>query len=281
MQNRMTLAAMRLASRGSLPVRHTTPYAPGFRAAVAAAGFGVRREYADLGTMLQKHLDPAVLAGIGRETRPVLLIGAVDILSGRMREFSSREEAIRIEHLLASAAVPELFQAVDVGDGGMYWDGLFSDNPPAGELVRPEVVGDDNIPDEIWVIKINPTRRGTVPTKPDEIIDRRNELYGNISLFHQLAGIARMNDMFLEDAFRPEFLARSPVKRMVRIPRSFDHKPDRPYHMPCIEMSPALQDSLDYESKLDRNEAHLRRLFEDGMCQAAAFLTARVPAASV
>jgi hypothetical protein len=43
-------------------------------------------------------------------------------------------------------------------------------------------------------------------------------------------------------------------------------------------MSPELQSSLDYESKLDRSAAQMHRLMEDGARQAAAFLKARVPA---
>ena len=273
--NTALLATLRLSARGALPVVQSSPYAPGFQAGLRAAALGARPEYGDLRLMLARHLDEAALARLDPALAPVLLIGAVDVLSGRMREFSSREGAIRIVHLLASAAVPELFQAVDTGDGGLYWDGLFSDNPPTGELIREDVVGIENIPDEIWVIKINPTRRSHAPTTPDEIIDRRNELYGNISLFHQLANVAKLNDLFLADAFRPEFLAASPIRRMIRIPRAFGHKPVMPYHMPCIEMSPALQESLDYESKLDRSPAHLRRLFADGQAQAAAFLKIR------
>jgi NTE family protein len=139
------------------------------------------------------------------------------------------------------------------------------------------VVGAENIPDEIWVIKINPTTSAHEPKTPDQIADRRNELYGNISLFHQLAGIAAINELFMANAFRPEFLQISPVKKMIRIPRSFAHKPLRPYHMPLIEMSPALQAELDYESKLDRSAAQMRRLMADGAAQAEIFLQARRP----
>jgi NTE family protein len=273
--NAAMLATLRMSAKGALPVLQTSPYSPGFQAGLSAASLGGRPEYSDLGRMLTRHLDEAELARLDPSMSPVLLIGAVDVLSGRMREFSSREEPIRIVHLLASAAVPELFQAVDTGDGGLYWDGLFSDNPPTGELIRDDVVGAENIPDEIWVIKINPTLRSRAPTAPDEIIDRRNELYGNISLFHQLANIAKLNDLFLADAFRPEFLTTSPVKHMIRIPRALGHKPVMPYHMPCIEMSRELQESLDYESKLDRSPKHLRRLFEDGQARAAEFLRIR------
>jgi NTE family protein len=149
--NDALLGMLRLASRGNIPVMNTTPYSPGIRAAMAAFSPGLRPEYADFGTLLRKHLDIEAMAAIPLEASPVLLVGAVDILSGRMREFTSRDSPIRAEHLMASAAVPGLFQAVDVGDGGMYWDGLFSDNPPVGELVRAEIVG---------ARKTSPTRSG-------------------------------------------------------------------------------------------------------------------------
>jgi NTE family protein len=273
--NTWGLGALRLSARGALPMVHSSPYSPGFQASMKAAMMGARPEYGDLGKMIARHLDEAELARFDPLASPVLLIGAVDILSGRMREFTSREGPIRVVHLLASAAVPELFRAVDVGDGSLYWDGLFSDNPPTGELIRDDIVGAENIPDEIWVIKINPTVRAREPVAPDEIIDRRNELYGNISLFHQIANIAKLNDLFLADAFKPEFLATSSIKRAIRIPRAFAHKPVMPYHMPCIEMSPALQESLDYESKLDRSPEHLHRLMADGAARAAEFLQTR------
>jgi hypothetical protein len=90
-------------------------------------------------------------------------------------------------------------------------------------------------------------------------------------------GIAAINELFMANAFRPEFLQISPVKKMIRIPRSFAHKSLRPYHMPLIEMSPALQAELDYESKLDRSAAQMRRLMADGAAQAEIFLQARRP----
>jgi NTE family protein len=45
-----------------------------------------------------------------------------------LRKFDSAKEPIRIEHILASAAVPNLFPAVQL-DGDALWDSLFSDNP--------------------------------------------------------------------------------------------------------------------------------------------------------
>src|SRR5687767_13002864 len=108
----------------------------------------------------------------------MLLIGAIDVLSGEFRAFSSRRDRITADTVLASAAIPTLFPAVQA-DGGTYWDGLYSQNPPVLELI-------DTNPDEIWVIQINPTERATEPRTLVEIADRRNELAGNLSLHQEL-----------------------------------------------------------------------------------------------
>ncbi len=47
-------------------------------------------------------------------------------------------------------------------DGGTYWDGLFSQNPPIKELT-------DESPDEIWVIQINPGELEDEPKTVTEI----------------------------------------------------------------------------------------------------------------
>jgi hypothetical protein len=78
----------------------------------------------------------------------------------------------------------------------------------------PLSVGAENIPDEIWLIKINPTARKRVPLESADIVDRRNQLEGNISLFHQLDHIELINDMILAGAFRPVAPTKLPMKTM-------------------------------------------------------------------
>ena len=163
------------------------------------------------------------------------MIGAANVTTGKLAKFVSTKEAIRLEHILASCAVPNIFPVVPIGDY-VFWDGLFSDNPPVEELIRPRSVGAENVPDEIWLIKINPTATDIVPEQADTIADRRNQMEGNISLFHQLDHLELLNDMILADAFRPEFLAQFDIKTPILIPKSFSTDPDKPYHIPCIEM---------------------------------------------
>jgi NTE family protein len=101
------------------------------------------------------------------------------------------------------------------------------------------------------------------------------QLEGNISLFQQLRHVEMLNDMLLSHAFRPEFLGQFDIKTPVRIPKSFSASPDKPYHIPCIEMSAELQETLDYESKIDRSAAHIEHLIIEGEHCALAFLRER------
>jgi len=266
---------VRAINSGSWPTLHLSPASLMARTMMAYATVGQRRTFADLRELLETHIDFAEVASWGpQEMRPVLVLGAANILTGRLRKFVSIHEAIQVEHILASCAVPNIFPAVEIGKDA-YWDGLFSDNPPVDELVRPKFVGAQNVAEEIWLIKINPTTRATIPTQVDDILDRRNQLEGNVSLFQQLNYLEMLNTMIAEGAFRPEFLQSLALKEPIRIPKAFADDPDKPYHIPCIEMSEHLQATLDYEGKIDRGSANIGLLIEDGRRRARDFLAAR------
>ncbi len=273
--NRFVVDSLRMANRGLLPTFQLSPAAPMVQAAAEFATAGHREHFRSFDALLRRHLDFEEIASWGpRAKRPVLMVGAANVTTGKLAKFISVREPIRAEHILASCAVPNIFPAVEI-DGDAYWDGLFSDNPPVQELIRPSSVGAENVPEEIWLIKINPTTRATVPVQPDDILDRRNQLEGNISLFQQLRHLEMLNDMLLADAFRPEFLAHLDIRAPIRLPKSFRTDSDRPYHIPCIEMSAALQDTLDFESKIDRSAANIERLIADGEERARLFLRER------
>ena len=276
--NQFIVESVRMVNTGMIPAFQFSPSSAIAKSMTDFLTAGQRKGFSDFRGLLETHIDFAEIASWGpRPQRPVLILGAANVTSGALAKFVSSHAPIKIEHVLASCAVPSLFPAVPIG-GDVYWDGLFSDNPPVEELIRPRSMGDENVPDEIWLIKINPTRRQRVPVKPGEIIDRRNQLEGNISLFQQLGHLEMLNDMILADAFRPEFLARFDIKAPVRIPKSFDTDPDRPYHIPCIEMPLELQDLLDYEGKIDRGSSNINRLIAEGEKAATRFLSERAAA---
>jgi NTE family protein len=58
-----------------------------------------------------------------------LTVGAVNVNTGEMRYFDSRDEALCAEHVMASGALPPAFPAVRIEDAP-YWDGGIYSNTP-------------------------------------------------------------------------------------------------------------------------------------------------------
>jgi NTE family protein len=253
-------AWLRMIDRGIFPHFELSPESPVVRAMQSfIPSLLPRHEFTDLKALLDKHIAFGEIKGLVGPQSPVLLVGAADVLSGKMKRFNSRHGEISIEAILASAAVPTLFPAVKVGNH-YYWDGLFSDNPPLQELIRARSVGPERIPDEIWVIQINPTRSKRLPSTTGEIIDRRNELEGNVSLMQNLELIDLVNLFLRAGALSRKVLAEAGITKMDPIDVRF------------ICMSEEVSDRMDLVSKLTRGSAHIHELMADGEKQGRQFL---------
>jgi NTE family protein len=251
---------LRMVESGLLPSVARSPSSWQFRlGAHLAALFAGRQEFTDLGALLLKHFDFTRLPELVRPDSPVLLVGAADVLEGTFKVFSSARGEIKPEALLASAAIPTLFPAV-TADGHAYWDGIFSNNPPIGAFLRKALMGDEPFPEEIWIIQVNRTHQTSVPEKPGDIFDRRNQLAGNLSLHHELQQLDMVNLLIQEDALTERFRSRFRIDNTEPIAVRF------------IRMSPALQEGLDYPSKLSRQPSHIARLMADGVARAKTFL---------
>jgi NTE family protein len=251
---------VRLADHGLIPMVASSPSSLPFRwwSEAASALIG-RPAFTDLRALIARHVDFATLPDLVRPDSPTLLLGAGDVLQGSFKIFSSVKGEISTEALLASAAIPTLFPAVWV-DGHAYWDGIFASNPPVIPFLREKSVGPGKVPEEIWIIQVNPIEIDAVPDAVSEISNRRNHLGGNLSLQHELQVIDIVNMLLEEGALTPAFRARFGLDTTERISVRF------------IRMSKALQERLDYPSKLSRLPGHIARLLADGEAQANAFL---------
>ena len=137
--------------------------------------------------ILERHIDFEAVPELCQRDAPELVVGTVNVNAGVFETFTN--EAVTVEAVLASAAIPELFEAVEI-HGHLHWDGLFSQNPPVDDLMGlPE-----EKPEELWVIQVNPQAFGGEPTTTEVIADRRNELAGNISLNQELRFIEKVNE---------------------------------------------------------------------------------------
>jgi len=198
-----------------------------------------------LKNMLEKYVDFGSLKELATPSKPLLLIGAVDVCSGEFKAFKSRKDEITVDAILASAALPTLFRAVHT-NGGVYWDGLFSQNPPIRDLCGEK-------PDEIWVIQINPEKAESEPKRVSNMMDRRNELAGNLSLNQEIFFIEKVNDWIREGVFS-----------------GTGHKIVEVRRIPMLR-SPMLR-NLDSESKMNRDPQFIQGLIAHGEEQAERFL---------
>jgi NTE family protein len=198
--------------------------------------------------MLERRVDFEKVAVQPEGSYPVLLVGAVDVLSGQFKAFHSRRDGISAETILASAAIPTLFKSVRFA-GGTYWDGLFSQNPPVKELT-------DERPDEIWVIQINPREAEHEPKTMAEIADRRNELSGNLSLYQELGFIEKIDQMLEQGRLPQDDKYKQIVVRVIELARS------------------RFSRSLGTASKLNRDPRFIQDLISHGELRAEEFLAA-------
>ncbi len=163
---------------------------------------------------LEAHVDFERIADLCTRGAPELVVGAVDVNAGVFRTFTN--EAVTTEAVLASAAVPDLFEAVEI-DGHYHWDGLFSQNPPVDDLLMQPA---GRKPEELWIVQINPQERDGEPTTLEAIEDRRNELSGNISLNQELRFVERVND-WIEEGHLPEAEFSHTTVRRIEIGRQY------------------------------------------------------------
>ncbi len=228
--NSWVVGLSRLGNTGA-PVPQISPYQiPGSRIG--------QEQIRDL---LERHIDFDAVPELCSRTSPELVIGTVNINAGVFETFTNKK--VTPDAVLASAAVPSLFPAVEI-NGHYHWDGLFSQNPPIDDLLS---ISADRKPEELWVIQINPQKRADEPTTLEEIADRRNELSGNISLNQELRVVKRVNNWIDEGHLPESDFTKTTVRR--------------------IPLGKAYRSS----SKLDRSPEFIDELIELGERKAAAF----------
>jgi NTE family protein len=108
-----------------------------------------------------------------------LFISATNVHSGRLRVF--RREDISADVVMASAALPHVFRAVEI-DGEPYWDGGFTGNP----AILPLIASNS---DDVLLIQIAPLQRDDTPTSARDILNRVNEISFSSSLAAELRAL--------------------------------------------------------------------------------------------
>jgi NTE family protein len=106
-----------------------------------------------------------------------LFISATNVWTGKIRIFDRTE--LTAKHILASACLPNIFQAVEI-DGEPYWDGGYVGNPALFPLFY------ETKTDDILLVQINPLERRRTPRTAHEIQNRLTEIMFNGNLLREL-----------------------------------------------------------------------------------------------
>ncbi len=130
-----------------------------------------------------------------------LFVSATNVWSGKIKVFERSE--LTVDHLMASACLPTVFQAVEI-DGVPYWDGGYLGNPPLYPLHQGAETRD------VLLVQINPVERRETPRTPQEIQDRLNEITFNANLLRELRAID-----FVEDLIEEGVLGEGRYKRVL------------------------------------------------------------------
>ena len=111
---------------------------------------------------------------------PRLFISATNVRTGKIKVFHDYE--MSMDAILASACLPNLFRAVEIGDDA-YWDGGYMGNPALYPLFYEAASSD------IMIVHVNPIERAEVPRSAEAIQNRINEISFNSSLMRELRAI--------------------------------------------------------------------------------------------
>ena len=116
-----------------------------------------------------------------RQMRGVkLFVTATNVWTGKGHVFERQD--LTAAHVMASACLPMLFQAVEI-EGEPYWDGGYVGNPALFPLFY-NVESND-----VLLVQINPIERRTTPRTAHEIQNRLSEITFNSGLLRELRAI--------------------------------------------------------------------------------------------
>jgi NTE family protein len=233
------------------------PYGAIFKAVTACLpSLGVRDQYFDLEKLLAEACPALNDNNIDwKSVKTRLLIGATEVVNGLETVFDSdvnkktqhkgvhdwrQRLPLTLSGVAASGTLPIFREAEHIKDGGHYWDGLYSQNPP----VREFFAGVDEVPDELWIVRINPQQWPELPKSNADIQDRQNELMGNLSLHKELDFILKVNTW----SKRYKDFAKDHKQVVVR----------------TIKMEEKIADELRYSSKFNRSRDFMEKLREEG-----------------
>jgi len=123
-----------------------------------------------------------------------LFVAATNVKTGRVRVFQRPE--LTLDMIMASACLPQLFQAVEI-NGEAFWDGGYMGNP----VLYPFAYNCTSR--DVIIVQTNPVQRDEIPRNAQEIINRLNEITFNGALMKELRAIEFVGRLLDKESIDP------------------------------------------------------------------------------
>ena len=130
-----------------------------------------------LRTLIERHID---IEALRSASAPPLYVTLTNVRTGLPRVVTNA--AMTVDVLVASACLPQLFQAVEI-DGEPYWDGGYSGNPTLWPMI------DSRDTHDLIVVQLVPDQVDSAPTDGNGIRQRVGEIVFNASLVAEIQAI--------------------------------------------------------------------------------------------
>lgn len=118
-----------------------------------------------------------------------LTVNALKVTDGELAGFDNRTQAMTVDHILASGALPPAFPPVRI-DGQLYWDGGLYSNTPL------ETILTDQPPVETLCFMVDLWRaQGPEPTTIDEVYTRQKDIVFSSRSTRHISAYMRTHDL--------------------------------------------------------------------------------------
>jgi NTE family protein len=173
-----------------------------------------------------------------------LSLGAVNVQNGELVYFDDTTDVIRVEHVMASGALPPGFPAVEI-DGKFYWDGGVISNTPLMWLARHRVPDTLAFQVDLWAAPgAFPSTLAEVNTRMKEILNSSRTAYYT-TFFKDVNQLSSTIARYLEQL--PDELKQSDdAKYLMSIAKR------RLHHLVNLVYRPKIRDSASKEFEFSR-----------------------------
>jgi NTE family protein len=150
---------------------------------------------------------------LNRSYHTRLVLGAVNVATGKPQYFDNQHDQLGIEHIIASASLPPQFPMTQVGED-YYWDGGMFQNTPLSSAINclEQLTGDWRR--EVIVVELFPAT-APLPTDFTEVVNRAGQVLLASKLKLDLKLFRTTNDIitFLQkiDPYIPERFRNDPA----------------------------------------------------------------------